>query len=216
MLRDFRLLRRSVQILIGSAVAAFALLALLLGWLAGLQQLVRVRADYHAMVPTTAICFILLGSALVLAQHGRFWRRVNGRRILALVIGIALVNVLLKEIFHRPGLDALLPFGLREGDMMASGTGLGMLVACYCIDCVALDRPPKSDMCVVAAIAGMVTSFAILLGHSFTSVADASTWLAKEISVPAVIMFLALFFALALPNVRRALSEEAFWDDRRP
>src|SRR5262245_6186443 len=64
---------RRAAMMCSAAVVIFGLLGLL-GWALRLQRLASLRMEYVPMAPSTALAFILLGSALFLHAYAPFRR----------------------------------------------------------------------------------------------------------------------------------------------
>ena len=191
--------RRRIQVTRALGVALLSVAVLVIGWGAGLEVLVRVKATYAAMVPTTAACFCLIAIAVIQAHMtaaNRVWRvRIP---LLLVVILVGLNMVIVTE--NGSGLDALLFGKLSPGDGMARGTGVGLLAVAYCVECLPHKRAAKSDMSGVVALMGLVMAFAIILGHSFDAVSGSMVPWFEQTSVLTASLFLALFTGLAIPD----------------
>lgn len=194
--------RRAIQVLIASVFTIFALIVLLAGWFAGTEFLVRYKPFYYAMVPTTAVCFAILGCANILASRGAARHLWLLRALLAVVVVIAVLNLVLHQFPAMSSLDQLLGFPLGDGDRMADGTAYGLLLAAYCIYCLGLSRPIGADMYRIGVVMGLTLSFALLVGHSFVKVAAVDIPIFRETSFFTALLFLLLFIGLALPDPR--------------
>ncbi|WP_051882183.1 sensor histidine kinase [Parvularcula oceani] len=173
---------------------------LLGGWTFGSDALRRVRPDFAAMVPTTALSFVLLGGVLCLRQArpetGTRLRRAAG----LLVFTLALLNLAVSTVLHTSGLEGLVLSA--SGDYPNAGTATAtafcFLLASFC---VMRPRPPegREDLAfTIAATTGLVLACIALTGYAFDAAALYEVSLFTAMAVHTALAFAALFLALLL------------------
>ena len=111
-------------------VGGLAFLVLLVGWGLNIDWLVRLRANAHAMVPSTTICFIMACGAAYLLTENAGNRRVMGMFMLGAVAAIAGINIVLGSLLYGMKLEELFGVNIGLDDRMATGTSL---VSCMCV-----------------------------------------------------------------------------------
>lgn len=125
---------------IGASVAAYALFALIVGWWMQVDEFVRIVEGKPAMVPTTAFCFILLGTAIMTSRMSSAFDTimfsVSGLWLGALC-GLELIWRLSDGHFE---LERLFGFDLRAHDAMAAGTILGLFALASSMLAIVLGR----------------------------------------------------------------------------
>ena len=132
----------------------------LAGWPIGSTLLTRVNADFAAMVPSTAIGFLLLGTALLLRRRGLPLTETCAK----VLGGLAIVNLLAYAWLGTAGIDPSL-FALAPGDGVSLCT-----ITCFLLTAVALllRQSPDAGLHEVADYVGLVglsTALAVLGGH---------------------------------------------------
>ena len=142
------------------------------GWSSARAAVDRAPGDYVDMVPSTALCLVLLSTALILGWFcDRSWRaRVAWAMSFAVVV-VALVNLASFLLLSSPGIDGVL-LGDRIGaDHMSVPTAIGMLIGSYCGLALMAPENPDPDGPVYFAVAGLSTSICVIAGYAF----DATT-----------------------------------------
>ena len=115
----------------GAAVACAIAIAVLLGWLTGVDVLTRVQERFIAMLPVTAIAALAAGIATLLMQDPENLRRVRASRapaVLVLLIGaVSFTSRLLDNDFAHLGAlfhDKLARQPFRPIGVMATNSGI--------------------------------------------------------------------------------------------
>ena len=155
--------------LTGHTLALLGVMALI-GWVAGLEPLVRLGHDQPPLYPNTAIA--LIGAAIAL-------RAVQARRIGLARIGVALLIIIggLTLLQYLAGFDAgidrwlladrFLPDGTRYPGRMAAGSALCLLFAGIALLSLTFDR--HSDLIdIIAGVLGVTVAAVggiVLLGY---------------------------------------------------
>jgi len=103
-----------------------------LGWISGLSLLASVRAKYIPMAPSTALCFSLIGSGLVVHLRSLAYRWIP-RFFAALVLAMAVAKLVELAGGFRFGIDAWFVrnpelFGAVQTGRMAPMTALNFLL----------------------------------------------------------------------------------------
>jgi hypothetical protein len=128
-------------------IAAGALGVLLLGWIGGIDHARRIRPDMPAMVPMTAICFLLLAAALPLAREAGVARRRIGSALAFGALGAAGLGAIWRTILP----EASVPGTVVGDDRMAYATALALaLIAC----CVILIGAGRKQLALFFALPG--------------------------------------------------------------
>ncbi|MGR3455317.1 hypothetical protein [Pseudooceanicola sp.] len=206
-----------VALLFALACGAIGIHALMGGWVTGDLFLLRNADDHLAMAPSTAVSFCLLGAAIVLGWwRDGSWGAQLAYGLVFMVVGIALVNLCFNLFFTPGSLDGWI-FGEALSDMldedhMAIATGVGMLMACYCVLALMAPENPDPDGPTYFAIAGFSTSICILVAHAVEPALVNDIAFFRGMSVSAALAFCCFFVAvLAFPHHRTG--EIAFRDD---
>ncbi|GGL64618.1 hybrid sensor histidine kinase/response regulator [Wenxinia marina] len=124
-------------------VVAVGLAVLLVGWGLGIDAVTRVAPGLPAMVPTTALCFVLIGGGLFLATRGRATAaRVAAGTTVVLVAGVGLSELAGRMAADRMSLSTILSFLLSAvalfGTTVPGSAGRRLLVASTCCGTIAL------------------------------------------------------------------------------
>ncbi|WP_375688393.1 hypothetical protein [Pseudooceanicola sp. LIPI14-2-Ac024] len=155
-------------------VACSAVIGLsgLLGWGLDIVALTRGMPEFQSMVPSTAFSFVLLCAAFAFGWTcDGGWRARLAYGGVFTVVAIVLVNLSCYLFLGHGGLDALVLGEALGADHMAVATGIGLLMACYCVIGLMAPDNPDIDGPVYFAIAGVSTSLGVIAGH----VVDART-----------------------------------------
>ena len=177
-------------------VGGLAFLVLLVGWGLNIDWLVRLRADAHAMVPSTTICFIMACGAAYLLTENAGNRRVMGMFMLGAVAAIAGINIVLGSLLYGMKLEDGFGGHIGLDDRMATGTSLGFLLLCYRL----ATWHRNSDASFVSAIVGVIVSGGLLLllladAHAFDTLP-----LFRETSLPTLFFFTLVFIGTLAPG----------------
>ena len=183
-------------------VVAVAVLVLA-GWVGGVEVLVRVRSHYSAMVPETAIAFILAGLGLALcAERPAGWRAAAGAGLAVLVGAIAVLNMLPVAERLGGGPLALLTSAPGQADRMAIGTEASLLLAAFVIFGVARPRAVPPALFQVVATVGLLASLVAVTGYVTGAAALYGTYVFTAMSLQTALSFLVLFLAVLLARPR--------------
>ena len=160
-LRDFAAIGSRGQLvlpvatgLLSACVLVLASTILAVGWGFGVDRLVRAAPEYAAMVPSTALCLILLSLATIRLHAAGGGERAS---VFAAIVAatVALASVVVRQAFHLPGIDsALLPETLGS-DGTAFATSALTLAASYCLFHLAVTRPETVRSFTIVASIGL-------------------------------------------------------------
>lgn len=197
-----------VALLFALACGAIGILALMGNWVTGQLFLLRTAEDHLSMAPSTAVSFCLLGAAIVLGWwRDGGWRAQLAYGLIFVVVGIALANLAF-NLFLTPGsLDGWIlgemVVDLLDEDHMAIATGVGMLMACYCVLGLMAPDNPDPDGPTYFAVAGFSTSACILVAHAVEPSLVHQSFFLRGMSMTAALAFCCFFAAvLAFPHER--------------
>ena len=153
--------------LICAALAMLIGLMTFIGWISAMPLLASIRSNYIPMAPSTALCFSLIGTGLILQVS-----RPRLRILIHLLAGIVLVLACAKliEILggYRFGIDAWFVrnpglFGAVPTGRMAPLTALNfMFVASALVFLTATNR--ETPACTLAALATVISAV-VLVGY---------------------------------------------------
>lgn len=185
--------RRAIGLLIVMASA----LVLVLGWSAHIDIAVRLGPGLAAMVPTTAIGFLLLG--------GTLWRLdrapVALPRIAAVTVAaIVLVNLTITHLGNAAGLDGLIITGLadRPHDVMSVATAVCFLMASACTYLSTSRANGARHLLVWIASTGLLICVTALSGYIFDTAALYAVEIFSAMALHTAILMSALFVGLML------------------
>ncbi|MBN9888410.1 response regulator [Salipiger abyssi] len=175
---------RTWSIGLAGVCAAIALLDLFLGWLVGIDFFVRLRPDYPAMVPGTAIC-LLLGSAGTVAKTQR-----DGRFSAISSACGAVIPIIVLLTYVVPAFD----FG---PDAMSIGTAVASLSVAACL--LFGHFIYRGDfITLMSATLGLSAVAIPLLGYIFNAEALFSNPIYTKMALHTAASFMLLFLALLL------------------
>ncbi len=154
-------------------------LAIIVAWHAHVESLLQLDPNYPPMQYNTAVCFVLLGSALLLRVAG--YRGVT-RILIAAVAGVSLLN-LIEDIFSvELGIDQLLfqPYivtATAAPGRMAPHTAVAFILSCLAIGLTTARQPRRQHSAVLAVIGSLVASIgAVALVGYMTGFEQAYGW----------------------------------------
>lgn len=164
----------SMALGLGAAATALAGTSVLFGWIFGIDALTRVVQGMAAMNPWTAVCFILIGLALL----ARRWPRSAPIRTLgivaALIPAISGALKLTEILFHfDTGIDTLLfPEALANDvsglpNRMAPNTALNFVLAGTAVLLIHSEDEKNIVLAQLFALMILVLSGAALLGYAY-------------------------------------------------
>lgn len=190
---------------------SFSVVSLLAGWSFGLEALVRLRAGYEAMVPSTSLCFLLASLALLLTVFGNKDMTRSGMTVAVWIVVIVLANGVLRLTVHPQGIDGLVVGSLAETDHMSTATILGFLLVAATIHTSGRRRLSGGDGAFVnpLAILGLSTAVAVLVMHSYQTDTVAHLRILDGLSVYTTVLFSVLFLA----HILAALGGEPVVED---
>jgi two-component sensor histidine kinase len=181
--KDFSRLAGSSVVVIG--VAALA------GWVAGVPWLTSWGADLASLKPISALCFIMLGTALALPQQNSIW-------VDRLAVAVSMVAVLAVSVNLLGPVRQTTSFG----SMMATATGISMALAGLSLT---LSRTRLNGLtAVLAALTGLIAIFALI---GYVSGVDELYKLEhfNSMSLPTTVAFLILAPSLWMRSKQSAL-----------
>jgi serine phosphatase RsbU (regulator of sigma subunit) len=148
-----------------AAVAALLGGLTIIGWVSGLEALASVRARYIPMAPTTALCFAILGLALVLYPRATRFGRIAAA-LVATVAAAKLVEFFAGTSF---GIDEAFVadpamFGQVKKGRMSPITALDFLLTCAALWTLLSARAP-TPAGKFAAASGAI-ALVVILGYS--------------------------------------------------
>lgn len=152
-----------------AAIAVIALGAVVfLGWVARVETMVTLHPSFQPMKANTALCFILLGSGLVLVQREQ--RREWPRLALAAIVVSAAAATGVEDVFGIDlGIDQLLfedTFSTTAPGRMAPETFLNFALLGFALLSWKNDAA-MSKLAYAAVVAATLVSFTTLTGYAF-------------------------------------------------
>ena len=138
-----------------SAALAIPSLVLLLGWLAGLEPLVRVAPNLPAMAPVTCLALILAACGSLLANAGAPALRVHLCSLAVLVLAL------------RGRATALLSDPARSGEQVSILTEIGLSVLALGLSLQVSRLPGRQIAAQAVATCGLIVLMVPLLGHLY-------------------------------------------------
>lgn len=188
------------------AVLAVAGIVLLGGWIGGIDWLVRLRADYAAMVPSTALCFVLVSGMLAfrLRRADGVARYVPEQAVAGAVFAIAATDIVVLATGIAPGIDGMFwpDTDAFRTDAMAFATAFDFLLAAICL--LTLGRPADRARLGyrVAATTGLLSAATAVVGYAFDAEALYGVFAFTAMALHTAVAFVVLFsaFLLAQPQ----------------
>lgn len=163
------------------------------------------------MVPTTAVCFLLLAAALPLSALDRPLASDVSLVLSLSVTGFAIVNALVRFLVADQGIDALLTDRLQAQDRMGWVTIFGFTLAggVVFLQGPSGGSPWRDRMAGYASIFGLSLFGALLAGHSFDPTDTRHVAAFGGVSAYTAILFVLIFAAALLaPRLREASVDE--------
>ena len=169
---DPRLVARLEAASRAGAVALVVLgVAVLLGWWFHVEALLRLSQGFAPMKPNTALCFICLGTAIVLVPNASVSLRRAGRVAQWTVLGIATLTLLEYALGMSLGLDALFVGNAAAGEeplrmtLGAAGHFCALSLSLLLLDTRSeRSRQRPSEWLVLGVL---ISSCAVLLGYFY-------------------------------------------------
>ncbi len=190
-------------------IGLIAISVLIGGWGMGIVAIRRIRPDFAAMVPTTALVFLLISIAILLQYRpGPLTRLTRITHITALIVlGVAIADIAVILMTDANGLDMLFWPGMKvfQTDSMAIATATCMILAGICLWRMEGQSAERDPIYTAAATVGLIFSGVALIGYIFDSTALYEVSLFTAMALHTSISFVALFIALIL------LRQEAGW-----
>ena len=187
-------------------VAATGATTLAFGWGLESEFFIRVRPQFAAMVPTTAISFGVLGAAaLPFARPApAVWSSGLLLAAALLVAAISILNLLILFSGEAGNLDDFLWPSLRERpeDKMAVSTSVSFLLAAACCAQLALRRVHPVAY-VTAATLGLVLCSIALVGYLFDTQALYGVFVFIAMALHTALAFAVLFVCLMIAATGR-------------
>ncbi|OUD08682.1 hypothetical protein BVC71_12180 [Marivivens niveibacter] len=181
----------------GAAISGYAMLVLLVGWGMGVDPIVRGASDGVGMVPSTALCFIMLGSCMMTVR--------NQSAIEALVFSISLISMfvffgfVLGHNVSQPDQNFVdvLNFEVRPVDGMAWGTVLGISLLATALAVLAFgDIASKSVAVLLMAVIGL-NALGFVIAKFWDSDLVAVVRLYEQMSIPTLALLLLAVIGVA-------------------
>lgn len=183
-------------------IAAIALVTLIFGWGLGYEFFIRVRPDFAAMVPSTALAFLALSLGLlplVRTSLGKTSQRVLSIVAIA-VVAIAVLDLAILVADRAAGIDSVLWPDLlqRPSDGMAAATAGSFILASICCILLGAHGTPAKLSFVTASTLGLLLSSIALVGYALDTEALYGVFLFTAMSLHTALAFAILFVSLML------------------
>ncbi|MWB76773.1 hypothetical protein GLS40_01905 [Pseudooceanicola sp. 216_PA32_1] len=192
----------ALSLVLAWVCAAWGIVVMVGGWLLNLDILLGLAPGFR-MVPSTALCFILLGFGLGLAWSCEPSRAKLAYRIGYVVVAIAVANLATFIVRDPAGLDRVLMPWIGPLDMMSPATSIGMLMASYCLFAVMAPDNPDPDGMLYFSVLGASTGFGVVAASLLDPLALVDFNFFRSMSVYTAILFVVYFVAiLAYPAER--------------
>lgn len=194
---------RGFCLFVAIAMLAVSSLVLTHGWMLGHDTTVRLVPEFRAMVPSTALCFALLGIAffqLFLPRGAVVTASVAC--ITGAVVTICVANLATIYVVGGGGIDWLFRASRFGTDRMAIMTSVGLIVCAACILTILTFRDRASDTMTVVALVGVSTSLSVVAGHAFDARSLYTMRLFDGVSLPSALLFALFFAAVALLQIQ--------------
>ncbi|QDL93399.1 response regulator [Paroceanicella profunda] len=176
--------RRSALVLAAMA-AVIALFTLLLGWIAGVQALVRLDPDFPAMVPETALCIMLGGLGVI-------WTIWRPRQLVVPQVCGGLILVLVAMALTQP----IRTIAFRPLDSMSVATALASVLVATCLMLPREGDPSLARLHTTLQSLGLSVVMVPVLGYIFDAEALFANAVYTSMALHTALGFLALFLAL--------------------
>ena len=187
--------------ILSAGVILLALKVLVLGWGFGISSITSFGHTFSAMVPSTAILFLIASLALLLGDIGFESRIVDrtSRLAGAAIIAIAAVNLAVAASGVAAGVDALLwsNASIFETERMSEATSVSFLLLGWCL-CQRPSRSKPADGLIGCATLGVILSLLALIVFTFDARSLQSAALYSTMSLPTALAFLMLFCVILL------------------
>lgn len=173
------------------------------GWLMGYESLIHLGVAQAATVPSTALLFLLAGTALAWHQgsFGTEFSRTLTARLAGIIIALLAAGDLLATYAGlATGIDALLWPHIPEFQIyaMAPATAFCFLLAAYCLMDLTRETANRHWSYVTSATLGLLACSVALVGYAFDARALYAVSLFSAMALPTAITFALLFSALLL------------------
>jgi two-component sensor histidine kinase len=184
-------------------VILIALTVLVVGWLAGVEQIRRLRPSFAAMAPSTAISFVLTGVSLLISASGpRLATALAIARVVCpcLVLAVALTDLLVIVSDMATGIDALIApsAGAFQRGSMAPATAVAFLLASVSL-LTAFRRSPGAEFAfVLCATLGLCIACIAVVGYVFDSHALYQISLFTAMALHTALCFIAVSLGMLL------------------
>ncbi|MEF2071586.1 sensor histidine kinase [Consotaella aegiceratis] len=186
----------AIGVACGILVVAISGAVLVGGWLVGSVNLTRLHADWAAMAPSTSLCFLFTGAAILIGTRSPGTR--NDCWLMALSAGIWTV-VLCAVILPQIGVQII---GLLLGRhvitdaRMSPATALCFQLAAISIFSLSFRSRISGQIMVAAASIGVLLSTIAVVGYVFSVRALYSVWIFKAMALHTALVFLVAFSGL--------------------
>jgi two-component sensor histidine kinase len=184
-----------------AAAAAIAAITLTLGWGFGWDVARRLRPDLAAMVPSTALCLMLLGAG-VLSLRAEAPRFAPARLCAAVAGLIAAADLVIIALSGAPGIDSLFAPQAMGADGMAFATAFSVLLAGLALGLAAQPRPGPEAVHHALVAVGLLTTATALVGYLFDAQALYAAFVFTAMSVHTALCAMLIFVALLLMRWR--------------
>lgn len=193
---------RLAALALATVVMVIALVVLVIGWGAGVEELRRIRPGFAAMVPSTAFSFVLTAGVILLhvsrlpVPHLQLVARIAG----ALIVVIAVLDLIVLSLPDANGLDMLLwpDAEAFQTASMATATAICFLLAGICLWRLHRPRDATDRVYVSCATLGLVLSGIALTGYAFDSAALYQVSIFTAMALHTALAFVAIFGAFLL------------------
>lgn len=194
---------RGFCLFVAIAMLVVSSLVLTHGWMLGHEATIRLVPEFRAMVPSTALCFALLGIAFLqlFLPRGRVVTS-SVAWITGVVVTICVANLATVYVVGGSGIDWVFRASRFGTDRMAIMTSVGLIVCSACILAILTFRDRASDTMTFVALLGFSTSLSVVAGHAFDARSLYKMRLFDGVSLPSALLFALFFAAVALLQIQ--------------
>ena len=178
-----------------AAAVLISTFVLVVGWVAGVDFAQRGAPTFSAMVPSSAICVILLAGGLLAVESGCPAGRRVGIAAAGFAIAIGLGNMVIRALSDHSGVDQLLLPETIGADGTAFATSAITILAGYIL--LVLSRPDVGDphLFELAATCGLTITAVALTSYLFDADGLYRMFVFTSLSVHTALAFAFLFAA---------------------
>lgn len=178
-----------------TAAILISTFVLIVGWIAGVDFAQRGASTFTAMVPSTAICVILLSGGLLAIERGHAASRRAGAAAGIFAIAIGLSNMAIRALSEHSGIDQILLPETIGDDGTAFATSVITILAGYIL--LFLSRSDVGDPHIfeVSATCGLTITAVALTSYLFDADGLYRMFIFTSLSVHTALAYAFLFAA---------------------